>query len=1469
MPYSEALRNFLWSASLSETAYSFSPQQPCWALLGLLGFLAALALLGSLYLTCSLGRSAVAPLSFELTQLQGSFWGLAWMSSPLFLSLAALVTIIYCLRHFLRVIWFFIVRDLYGVPSYAAFLHYKRRRLGAWLWRIPHGFLLGRKTKAYRGRRYYFLFVWFFFSFFFRLLTLLLRFFFRWSLRRFRSLCGFPMVRSLSFPLASWYPLLWQTYSSSWRSLRASLGLQFFLFYLSLRRHLYYLSINEYVYGLQDLFREKNPASQEKRGFYDSHAREWNFASASPLRISLWRPAIISLFPRLFPLTMQVSSIFLCVQLLWLSWMVKLLFEIACSFLTLPFLWAVSCLNVVGSLHLQRFTWLSRVHQDSLTGLQKLKALLLGGILLLTFALARIGRFAQRLFLQGLLWRLYLTLWALLLVSVQLPAYGVRGLLACMRFVVQRSPYFLLLLLCLVLGGQLFAVLAAWLSQLLYDVPGWLLAPWEDFTVVLQSWQERAVRAMWHWGRGYLYLGKVHASQLHWNRWYIKLQTKSSLLQPRALWLQMVHWGNSYTKRKDYPALHSKKLLCFFGGKLEYSIHVKSYSRVYVLFRLLHRNFSKADYPALWVRDASLFWGIWSWVHYRWLFLEYPLLVLSKVSLSLWGHYYPFFLKLLNLPVLGFIAAFYAAYYSFLQSLPGRFVSSLPTVSLEVPPVVLLVCHQLFLLYEQSLLVFYNLCLCLWEIALHCAIHLRQALQESSSKGSISSWYGGLLLDLLAQQWLLWPRHFFQHESWEWYWVRLLCFPFEDFALALLCTFFEVLGAFVAILVPEQRLTLPWLASVYLSFWAACERTWDTFNIYWQLSKLPWKSTGDYASHNRITQNRKSRWLMGKRCDRESWFSAYHYGNPAVWNYLSLCCSDLRAPLGYGAEVHRGFSPRYLTFIAFYQEGRWFLIFRLIKQSFIMAPWVNKLGFFPLYDRGPGTLENALAQYVRWPFFGPFFYYAVLLCLMLFWRSFRLTFCLPTFAFEEGANKPWKLFRQSTDMAWAERLVIPRVPAEPFYVEYTQGWADWARNFSRLELFLWWRDLRAENQASYAWQKPYAKQSVKDLWHHLPSLAARAFTSKARRLLHRWQRRLALDYLLSPIGSGRHSLSLIRSIPLFSDLYRLVTLLPNKTRLLFRVLRQEPDYNFRAANANSFWDEIEELRAEHLYRADRVKQRLRSWRKEGALVNLLNQRLFGHSLDKESSYIEWAIIEPSALLAEEHRRLRFSPLFYSKVIHEQSHLFVVPSDPKIAAPFAFWFLVFPFMLFFQGFLYHYCLKHGWSPRKGRQIGGEYMILLFSLLLHWAPWADYYSFVWSYSSTTAHIIRAGSRFAVDDPGRWQGLAPESLHRFYYWPWLRHLRNSDSAFYPASTLFTRKLFPYDNLSELRFFGACFALWQLLLVSIVIIRCLRAKPRFFSLRNKVAISSPLVMFAQQSSLKHSKLRLKQGLLRVWLKA
>lgn len=96
----------------------------------------------------------------------------------------------------------------------------------------------------------------------------------------------------------------------------------------------------------------------------------------------------------------------------------------------------------------------------------------------------------------------------------------------------------------------------------------------------------------------------------------------------------------------------------------------------------------------------------------------------------------------------------------------------------------------------------------------------------------------------------------------------------------------------------------------------------------------------------------------------------------------------------------------------------------------------------------------------------------------------------------------------------------------------------------------------------------------------------------------------------------------MRSIPLFSDLYRLTTLLPTKARLLFSVLRHELDYNFRAASANSYYDEIEELRAEHLYRADRVKQRLRSWLKEGALIGLLNQRLFGGNLSKESSYGE-------------------------------------------------------------------------------------------------------------------------------------------------------------------------------------------------------------------------------------------------------
>lgn len=1460
MSLNGAILNFLWS-----------PQQPCWALLGLLGLLAALASLGCLYLTCALMRSTAAPLSFELTKLQGNFWGLAWMSSPLFLSLAALVVVIYCLRHFLRIIWFFIVRDLYSVPSYAAFLHYRKRRLGAWLWRIPHGFLLGRKTKAYRGRRYYFLFVWFFFSFFFRLLTLLLRFFFGWSLRRLRSLLGFPLVRSLSFPLASYYPLVWQAYSSSWRSLRAYLGLKSFLFYLSLRRHLYYLSINEYTYVLQYPFREKNPASQEKLGFYDSHAREWNFASASPLRISLWRPSIISLFSRLFPLTTLVSSTFLCVQLLWLSWLVKLLSEIVCSLLTIPFLWCMLCVNAVGYLHLQRFAWLSRANQDAMTGLLKLKSILLGCLLLLTFALTRIGRFAQRLFLQDFLWRLYLALWALLFVSVQLPAYCVRRLLACIRFVVLRSPYFLLLLLCLVLGGQLFALLAAWLTHMLFDVHGgWLLAPWEEFYGALQAWQERSVRAMWYWARGYLYLGKIHASQLHWKRWYIKLEEKSSILQPRALWVSLVHWCSSYYKRKDYPVLHSRKLMCFFGGKLEHSIHVKSSSRVYLLFRWLHRDFSNVRYPALWVRDVSMFRSIWAWVHYRWLFFEFPLLLLSRVSLILWDRYYNgFFLKVLKLPVLGFIAAFYAAYYSFLLSLPELLVSSLPTVSLEVPPVVFIVSHQLFLLYEQSLLILHSLCLCLWEIALHYAIQLRQALQESSSKGSLSSWYGGLLLDLWAQQWPLWSGHIFYHKSWEGYWIWLLTFPFSSFLLTLICTFLEALGAWVAILVTEQRFTLPWLASLYLSFWAACERTWDTFNIYWQLSKLPWKSTGDYTSHNRIIQNRKSRWLMRKRCNRESWFSAYSYANSEFWNYLNLCCSDQKTPLGYGAAVHPGVSPWHLTFIAFYQEGRYSLIFRLIKQSFILEPWAHKLGFFPFMDPGPGALQNSLAQYARWPFFGPFFYYAVLLFLVLFWRSFRLTFCLATFSLEGGPSKPWKQFRESDDMAWAERLILPRVPAEPFYVNHAHGWPNWARNFSRLELFLWWRAVLIESKASYAWQKPYMKQGLKDLWHQWPSLAARALTSKARSRLQGWQRRFAFDYLLSPGGSSRHSLGLMRSIPLFSDLYRLTTLLPTKARLLFSVLRHELDYNFRAASANSYYDEIEELRAEHLYRADRVKQRLRSWLKEGALIGLLNQRLFGGNLSKESSYGEWTVIEPSALLAEEHRRLRFSPLFYSKVIHEQPHLFVVPSDPRIATPFIFWFLIFPFIIFFQGLLYHYCWKHGWSPRKGRQTGSEYMMLLFNLLLHWAPWADYYISVWSYSSTTEHIIRAGSRSAVDDPGRWLGSSPERLHRFYHWPWLRHLRHSDSVFYPASTLFTGTLFNYGNLSELRFFSAFFALAQVLLVSIVLIRCLRAKPRFFSLRNKIAASSPLVMFAQQSSLKHSKLRLKQGLLRFWLEA
>ena len=95
----------------------------------------------------------------------------------------------------------------------------------------------------------------------------------------------------------------------------------------------------------------------------------------------------------------------------------------------------------------------------------------------------------------------------------------------------------------------------------------------------------------------------------------------------------------------------------------------------------------------------------------------------------------------------------------------------------------------------------------------------------------------------------------------------------------------------------------------------------------------------------------------------------------------------------------------------------------------------------------------------------------------------------------------------------------------------------------------------------------------------------------------------------------------MRTLPISRDIYRLRTLIPTKTAEFFSALRYELDFDFRAAKASSVWTNMEEIRAEHLYRADRVKQRLRSGLKENALINLLNQRLFGESLDTESSYV--------------------------------------------------------------------------------------------------------------------------------------------------------------------------------------------------------------------------------------------------------
>lgn len=120
----------------------------------LLAVLLALALIVGLY---SLSLSSKPFLGLQRPLKGQGFY--AVFTSPLYLSLAALVLLLYVLRHLLRVALFFLKQYLYSSPSYTGNLRYQFPRIDAWLRRMPYSISLSKKQRAFRSRRYYLTFV--------------------------------------------------------------------------------------------------------------------------------------------------------------------------------------------------------------------------------------------------------------------------------------------------------------------------------------------------------------------------------------------------------------------------------------------------------------------------------------------------------------------------------------------------------------------------------------------------------------------------------------------------------------------------------------------------------------------------------------------------------------------------------------------------------------------------------------------------------------------------------------------------------------------------------------------------------------------------------------------------------------------------------------------------------------------------------------------------------------------------------------------------------------------------------------------------------------------------------------------------------------------------------------------------------------------------------------------------------------
>lgn len=179
---------------------------------------------------------------------------------------------------------------------------------------------------------------------------------------------------------------------------------------------------------------------------------------------------------------------------------------------------------------------------------------------------------------------------------------------------------------------------------------------------------------------------------------------------------------------------------------------------------------------------------------------------------------------------------------------------------------------------------------------------------------------------------------------------------------------------------------------------------------------------------------------------------------------------------------------------------------------------------------------------------------------------------------------------RSKEPRLARLLIFPRLPIHEWYL-VPKKLPSWFPPSGQRRSLL--REVQLQESNDLEQRKLYVKESLENLCKAVA--APRSFTllPAASKLRTRWERLLHLRKLSAVSFSRRYYYYDFLCLSIFRSSQKMAYLLPQKITSFAFSLRHEPNYALQASLACLDFEEgQEEVRAEYLYRVDRVRQHL-------------------------------------------------------------------------------------------------------------------------------------------------------------------------------------------------------------------------------------------------------------------------------------